>query len=606
MTGTTRSGDADRRRAPSGAARRCSSSPRSASTTTAIRRARWRSSTPRPAPARPPSSCSRCAPRRSSRPIAPAAAPRWRTSTRRRCATSSRATSSTRRRIAPSPRARARTASPGSRARSTRPPSTCSSRLDCDALKIASGDLTHHRLIARAARHRQAARHLDRAVDARRSGRRRDLRPRGAARAASRSCTACRRIRCRTISRTSRAIRTLADASSACRSGSPITPPTPRGVAAAVALGACLYERHVKASETDRGDRRGGLVVAGGARRGWSRRPRDDAARDWARGCATPQAAERPTGRAAAARSTPRATSRAGAVIAEADIIALRPGAACRPSRWRELIGVRTTRALARLRSVPGRGSRRRRRGRRRPHREARLMRLNVLITAASRRVAWSAASSRRCAGLASSGEVIVCDVNPLRRRCTSPIAPSRCRTRTIPDYLDAVRAICVRHQRRPGRADHRRRDAALRGASRDRFDADRHRASRSRRSTPRSRATTSGRPASACAAAGVAGGDDVAAARAARRRRASRSSSSRASGRGGVQAFPARDADELEFFLRYVSDAGRPGVPRRARVHARSALRLRRPAAVGRAARARRHPRRRDRPRPHRRRSRA
>ena len=80
-----------------------------------------------------------------------AAARRSRTSTRRRCATCSRATSSTRRRTAPSPSAPGRTAWPGSRARSTRPPSTCWSASTADALKIASGDITHHRLIARAA-----------------------------------------------------------------------------------------------------------------------------------------------------------------------------------------------------------------------------------------------------------------------------------------------------------------------------------------------------------------------------------------------------------------------------------------------------------------------
>ena len=196
----------------------------------------------------------------------------------------------------------------------------------------------------------------------------------------------------------------------------------------------------------------------------------------------------------------------------------------------------------------------------------------------------------------------MVCDVNP-----ASPAVHLADRAFEVPysddpDYFDAVRAICVRHQIGlvvPTIDDEIPRFAAVR----DRFDAIGIAVAASPLDTALAPAPTSGRPAA---------GWRRRASR--RRRRGCRTSCPTSprfplfvkprSGRGSVQAFPARDAVELAFFLRYVVGAGRPGVPRRPGVHARSALRLRRPPAVGRAARARRHPRRRHRPRPDRQRS--
>ena len=122
--------------------------------------------------------------------------------------------------------------------------------LECDALKIASGDITHHRLIARAAATGKplvistGLSTLDEvaaAVTCAREGGARSL----------------ALLHCVSAYPTPDDQQNLArhpdagDGLRPARSGCPITAGDAAGVAAAVALGASLYERHVKASESD-------------------------------------------------------------------------------------------------------------------------------------------------------------------------------------------------------------------------------------------------------------------------------------------------------------------------------------------------------------------
>ena len=257
-------------------------------------------------------------------------------------------------------------------------------------LKIASGDLTHHRLIARAARDRQAADPVDRADEldeVRRGG---GLRPRRRRRSARAAALRLRLSRRRTISRTC-APSGRWRPSSACRSACPITAGDAAGVAAAVALGACLYERHIKASETTAIDAAVSSTPGAGAR---SSRDRARDAGAMGDGPRTPQA-----GRTAEPAGQPsrslcaRAICRPAPSISRADVIALRPAAAS---------GEPLARADRRAATRPSPPSiRSRRRSRRRRTRadgasrsRGRLMRLNVLITAAPAASASSAASS--------------------------------------------------------------------------------------------------------------------------------------------------------------------------------------------------------------------
>ena len=189
-------------------------------------------------------------------------------------------------------------------------------------------------------------------------------------------------------------------------------------------------------------------------------------------------------------------------------------------------------------------------------------MRLNVLITAASRRVA----GPRLPAGAAPA--------RPRRRGHRHRRQPGLAgRARRRPRLRGAVSddpglpRRRPRHLRappgRPGRADHRRRDAALRRGARA-LRRDRRRASPRRRSTPRC-VHRQVRDVPAAGGGGRGRGDDVAAAtscptspplpavhQAARRPR------QRA-------AFPARDAASWRSSSA-TSRPGRPGVPRRAR----------------------------------------
>ena len=343
-------------------------------------------------------------------------------------------------------------------------------------------------------------------------------------------------------------------------------------------------------------DRRGGVVLAGGARaaggdRGARRR------HDWARACGTPQPAEQANRQGSRRALYARARSRGRrVVITDADVIALRPEHGLPASRWRELIGVRrrgpsrpSIRSRPRISATPSPA--------RRPRREARLMRLNVLITAASRRVGLVRGFQQALHRPGLAGEVMVCDVNP-----ASPAVHIADRAFEVPVFRrPGLFRRGPRHLRRATRSGSWCRPSTTRSrASRRCAIASTRSARRSppRRSTRRWRAPTSGRRAA---------GWRPPASR--RRRRGCRTNCPAPpafplfvkprSGRGSVRRVRGRAMRSSWRSSSATCRAGRPGVPRRPGVHARPALRLRRPAAVGRAARAGRHPGRRDRPRP-------
>ncbi|MEO5822003.1 MAG: N-acetylneuraminate synthase family protein [Vicinamibacteraceae bacterium] len=216
-------------------------------------------------------------------------------------------------------------------------------RLDCDALKIASGDITHHRLIARAAATGRplvistGLSTLDEvaaAVTCARQG--------GAGSVALLHCVSA--YPTPDDQQNLAAIRTLATVFSLPVGLSDHTGEA-SGVAAAVALGADLYERHIKASDTD-------PVIDAAVSSSPEALARlvAIAAQTRARlgsGLRVPQAAEEGNRRGSrralyASRDLP-----AGTVIAETDVIALRPEQGLPARRWRELVGTRTTRAIA-------------------------------------------------------------------------------------------------------------------------------------------------------------------------------------------------------------------------------------------------------------------
>ena len=117
------------------------------------------------------------------------------------------------------------------------------------------------------------------------------------------------------------------------------------GVAAAVALGASLYERHVKASESDPV-----IDAAVSSSPAALARVVAIAAETQARlgtGTRAPQPAEQPNRQGSRRALYAARDLAAGAVITEADVIALRPERGLPANHWRDLIGVRTTRALA-------------------------------------------------------------------------------------------------------------------------------------------------------------------------------------------------------------------------------------------------------------------
>jgi len=178
-------------------------------------------------------------------------------------------------------------------------------------------------------------------------------------------------------------------------------------------------------------------------------------------------------------------------------------------------------------------------------------MRLNVLITAASRRVGLVRGFQQALHRPGLSGEVMVCDVNP-----ASPAVHLADRAFEVPfsddpNYFDAVRAICLRHQIGlvvPTIDDEIPRFAAVR----DRFDA----IGALVAASPLDTALATTDKWETCRRLNAAG---VAAATTWLPHELPASPAfplfvKPRSGRGSVLAFPARDAVELAFFLRYVS----------------------------------------------------
>jgi sialic acid synthase SpsE len=216
-------------------------------------------------------------------------------------------------------------------------------RLGCDALKIASGDITHHRLIATAAATGRplvistglsTLEEVAAAVSCARDS--------GAASLALLHCVSA--YPTPDDQQNLAAIRTLASAFGVPVGLSDHTADA-SGVAAAVALGADLYERHIKASDTDpvidaavssSPEALGRIVAAAAATQA-----------RLGSGLRTPQAAEQANRQGSrralyATRDLP-----AGTVVGEGDVIALRPERGLAASRWRELVGTRTVRAVA-------------------------------------------------------------------------------------------------------------------------------------------------------------------------------------------------------------------------------------------------------------------
>jgi sialic acid synthase SpsE len=215
--------------------------------------------------------------------------------------------------------------------------------LGCDALKIASGDLTHQALIARAA---AAGRPLILSTGLS------TLDEIAAAVACAREAGARELALLHCVSayptppdqQNLAALRTLAGAFGVPVGLSDHTADAP-GVAAAVALGAVIYERHVKASDAD-------PVIDAAVSSSPAALARIVAAAAETHamlgdGARTPQPAETPN-RAGSRRSIYAARPiAAGAVIEAADLVALRPERGLPASAWRALVGTRARRAFA-------------------------------------------------------------------------------------------------------------------------------------------------------------------------------------------------------------------------------------------------------------------
>jgi carbamoyl-phosphate synthase large subunit len=178
-------------------------------------------------------------------------------------------------------------------------------------------------------------------------------------------------------------------------------------------------------------------------------------------------------------------------------------------------------------------------------------MRLNVLITAASRRVGLVRGFQQALHRPGLTGEVVVCDVNP-----ASPAVHVADRAFEVPfsddpGYFDAVLAICVRHGIGlvvPTIDDEIPRFAAARG----RFDAIGVLVAASPLDTALA-TTDKWETCHRLSAAGVAAATTWLPQELPASPRFPLFVKPR-SGRGSVQAFPARDRDELAFFLRYVA----------------------------------------------------
>ena len=200
---------------------------------------------------------------------------------------------------------------------------------------------------------------------------------------------------------------------------------------------------------------------------------------------------------------------------------------------------------------------------------------MNVLITAG---VAARAAGPGFQAALSlarRAGRVIVTDVNPLSPAVHVADRAYRVPLATDPDYLDELLDDLRGRAGPAGGADDRRRAAGCSAAARDRFAAlGVMRRLLAGRDGARS-ATTSTRPA-APRRGRRAGGATYLPGELPTTPPLPLFIKPRV-GRGAVGAFTVRNERELDFFLGYVDRPGRPGVPRRSRVHHRRAVRLRR-----------------------------
>ena len=548
---------------------------------------------PPPQPAPTPSSCRRSSPRSSSRPSCPAPA---------------HVAGRVARRVLPPVRARrSRAARVVARARGARSgravdavlastPSTCSSGSASTRYKIASGDLTWDPLIARVAATGKPLVISTGMADARRSA---TCARRRASRWRDRRRAAALRLRVSGAAGQREPARHSRRSPSACRrAGRPLR----------------SRRRHVRAADGRRA-RRLALRTASGARR---RRRRDRSRRlehaGRARGgdSAPRDAPGRRSG--PAARCVCRRGRQRDAPAADR----CAPRAPCRPARAAAVtISSRSGRrpgwppgalgaalvgpAPVRSRRTPASRSRWRSSSQYRDRSGGRIVSLNVLITAGSRRVPLVQAFQRA--------------LRAHRRR------------------------LGHRHRRQSAVADGLRRRSLVRGAAVDRSGLSRRRSSRS--AAPSTSAWSCRRSTTSCSlfAEQVARFADLGVrvavsppetidglqrqvrdlprAGRARHRRGGDVPAVGPAGRSGVSAvhqaarrprrrrrLPVRSQRELDFFLELRARSRRPDLPGRPGVHDRRAVRLHGRAALDRAARARRHPRRRRRSRPHRARS--
>jgi sialic acid synthase SpsE len=215
-------------------------------------------------------------------------------------------------------------------------------RLGCDAYKIASGDLTHPRLIARAAATGKPVilstglSELDEVTDAVECAR-----DAGASDLAILHCVSAYPVP--EDQQNLGAIRTLASVfgvpvglSDHSRHASAVT--------VAVALGACIYERHVKRDmndaviDADVSSTPEELAAVVRAAR-WTLDVMGDGRR-------APQAAERPNLCGSRRALYARRPVAEGQTITEDDVIALRPARGLDARCWRDLVGVRALRAI--------------------------------------------------------------------------------------------------------------------------------------------------------------------------------------------------------------------------------------------------------------------
>ena len=362
--------------------------------------------------------------------------------------------------------------------------------LGFDAFKIASGDLTYDGLIAAAAAHRRAARHLDRherrstrcatRVQRRPRGRRR--RRRRAALRVGLSDAAARREPAR-----------HSDAGRRVRRAGRAVRPRPRSGVRGRGRGARRrpLRAALRARRRPGRDRPRRVEHAGRTSRPSSRRCADTRAALGDGVKALPPVGASRIGCRAGAGSTPRARSPPGTSCAPSDFVALRPGAGARAA-----LRARSRRREAASAAWRRRGLRRGRSGRRRTGREGpRMMPLNVLITAASRRVPLVAgvpggARHARPARAASSPPTST----PIAGRARGRPRLSACRWPPTRYVDDAARHL--RGRAHPaGRADHRRR-ADARSARPASGSARSARSPPARPQPPPPPATTSTRPA--------------------------------------------------------------------------------------------------------------